>query len=208
MLSNVGVHEFTVATVLRQITSLTPTASPSIVSSAGDTIKTSLSHTLIRDRRDDTLLPTQGYILKTTQEYAGLGGGDIRFLKGSIETQFIHTFAKIWPRVHFICGLRGGVLHTLNGKTNLTDRFYLGGPTDVRGFREFGIGPKDRSILLLRERLNADDSVGGEAFLACSASVMFPVPNVPSHWPLRFQAFVNGGSLLPLQKGASTGDAG
>ena len=45
-----------------------------------------------------------------------------------------------------------------------------------------------------------DDSVGGQAFLAYSASVMFPVPNAPEPWPLRFQTFVSAGSLLPLNQ--------
>jgi outer membrane protein assembly factor BamA len=45
-----------------------------------------------------------------------------------------------------------------------------------------------------------DDSVGGEAFLAYSASVMFPVPNAPDHWPLRLQTFVSAGSLLPINQ--------
>jgi len=45
-----------------------------------------------------------------------------------------------------------------------------------------------------------DDSVGGEAFVAYSSSVMFPVPNAPPTWPLRFQAFVNAGALMPLDQ--------
>jgi hypothetical protein len=31
--------------------------------------------------------------------------------------------------------------------------------------------------------------------------VLFPVPNLPPDWPLRMQAFVNAGSLLPLDQG-------
>jgi outer membrane protein insertion porin family len=137
-----------VSTILRQVTSLTQTASPSVIASAGETIKTALSHTFSRDRRDDSLLPTQGYLVKSTQEYAGLGAGDVRFLKATAETQFIKTFFKLWPRTHFIGGARCGVMWSLekNARTRLTDRYFLGGPTDVRGFREFGIGPKDGSI--------------------------------------------------------------
>jgi outer membrane protein insertion porin family len=48
--------------------------------------------------------------------------------------------------------------------------------------------------------LMVDDSVGGEAFLAYSASVLFPVPNAPEHWPLRLQTFVSAGSLLPINQ--------
>ena len=44
------------------------------------------------------------------------------------------------------------------------------------------------------------NSVGGEAYAAYSASVLFPVPNAPVAWPVRLQAFVNAGSLLPLDQ--------
>ena len=49
-----------------------------------------------------------------------------------------------------------------------------------------------------------DDSVGGEAFAAYSASILFPVPNAPPSWPIRLQAFVNAGALLPLNRGISS----
>jgi outer membrane protein assembly factor BamA len=60
-------------------------------------------------------------------------------------------------------------------------------------------------VFLVLIAAKIDDSVGGEAFLAYSASVLFPVPNAPVTWPLRFQAFVNAGSLLPLDQGEFRG---
>jgi outer membrane protein insertion porin family len=104
-----------------------------------------------------------------------------------------------------VVGAKMGVLWSLEGdlRTRVTDRFHLGGPTDVRGFKHLGIGPKDRSMIPFffgMGGLMVDDSVGGEAFLAYSASVMFPVPNVPKHWPLRLQTFVSAGSLLPVDQ--------
>jgi outer membrane protein insertion porin family len=72
----------------------------------------------------------------------------VKFLKGTAEAQFVHTFSQLWPRTHFVLGARTGVLWTLEEdlRTRVTDRFHLGGPTDVRGFKHFGIGPKDASI--------------------------------------------------------------
>jgi len=133
--------------VLRQVGSVSQTASPSILAAAGDSIKTSLSHTFVRDRRDDQWLPSQGYLLKTIQEYAGLAGSDVKFLKATAEVQYVKTFRQLWPRTHFVYGARGGILWSLenDARSRITDRFFLGGPTDVRGFREYGIGPKDGS---------------------------------------------------------------
>jgi outer membrane protein insertion porin family len=138
-----------VASILRQVGSVSQTASPSVLAAAGDSIKTSLSHTFLRDKRDDPWLPSQGYLLKSVQEYTGLAGSDVQFLKATAEVQYIKTFRQLWPRTHFVYGARGGILWSLenDARTRITDRFFLGGPTDVRGFREYGIGPKDGSTL-------------------------------------------------------------
>jgi outer membrane protein insertion porin family len=155
-LSKIGIHDFTVASILRQVSSVGQTASPSILAAAGDTIKTSLSHTFVRDRRDDPWLPSQGYLVKSMQEYAGLASSDVKFLKATGEVQYIKTFPNLWPRTNFVFGARTGILWSLENdlRTRITDRFFLGGPTDVRGFREFGIGPKDGSNSPIRGRVD------------------------------------------------------
>ena len=102
--------------MLRQVGSVSQTASPSILAAAGDSIKTSLSHTFVRDRRDDQWLPSQGYLLKTIQEYAGLAGSDVKFLKATAEVQYVKTFRQLWPRTHFVYGARGGILWSLENK--------------------------------------------------------------------------------------------
>jgi len=183
--------------------SLSKSASPSIVASAGDSIKNAFSHTIVHDKRDDPYLPSEGYRLKSIQEYAGIGGGDVRYLKATGEAQYIKTFPKLSPRTHFICGVKTGLLWTLekNGNTRITDRFFVGGPADVRGFKEFGIGPKDGCMFSFDAWLMVVNAVGGEAFISYSATAMFPVPNAPPHWPLRFQLFANGGALLPVNQG-------
>ncbi len=43
-------------------------------------------HILVRDKRDDHILPTEGYMLRVIQEVAGLGG-DVSFLKHEEEFQ-------------------------------------------------------------------------------------------------------------------------
>ncbi|ANB13970.1 phosphopantothenate--cysteine ligase CAB2 [Sugiyamaella lignohabitans] len=78
--------------------------------------------------------------------------------------------------------------------SNLMDRFYLGGPNDVRGFYSSGIGPRDQS-----------DSLGGEALLAAGVSLLTPIPKIKRTTPLRFHTFLNAGNLLALDRiGSST----
>lgn len=54
--------------------------------SSGQSFKSSISHTWIRDTRDDKLIGTQGSYSKTFQEIAGLGG-DAKFHKFEAEGQ-------------------------------------------------------------------------------------------------------------------------
>ena len=97
-------------------------------------------------------------------------------------------------------GFRAGLLYPLGlgsdsrpqlSRTN--DRFLLGGPTDVRGFRLCGLGPHDGA-----------DAVGGDVYAAGSANLLLPLPRVGAEKPLRLQAFVNGGRLLPLRTAQKT----
>ena len=100
----------------------------------------------------------------------------------------------------FSAGLRAGIVCPLPlggldeaerqavRPSRINDRFFLGGATDVRGFRENGLGPRD-----------GDDAVGGDLYVAGGASLFVPLPRLGADSPFRFQAFVNGGRLVGLQ---------
>ncbi|KAL6718440.1 hypothetical protein ACLMJK_004530 [Lecanora helva] len=197
-----GKHELGYNSVWRQVTGLADRASPTVRGDAGDSVKNSLTLTLVNDRRDDALLPTRGIFNKSTLELAGWGPlqGDVAFAKAELEAQAAVPIpipgVKGDSGVSFTTGLRAGLLHPLplglnseSKPSRINDRFSLGGPTDVRGFRLSGLGPRD-----------GGDSVGGDVYAAGSANLLFPVPGVGIDKPFRFQAFVNGGRLLALKK--------
>ncbi|KAF2145195.1 uncharacterized protein K452DRAFT_284589 [Aplosporella prunicola CBS 121167] len=189
-------HELAYSGLWRQITGLAANASPTVRADAGDSFKSSVSHTYTLDRRDMPLLPSRGYLLKTLAEIAGAGplGGDVSFGKLELESQAALPFAPL-PGVAFTTSFRAGMLYplALGGakapNSRLNDRFQLGGPTDVRGFRLAGLGPRDGS-----------DAIGGDVYAAGSASLMLPLPRIGADTPLRFQAFVNAGRLLALKE--------
>jgi outer membrane protein insertion porin family len=146
-------------------------------------------------------LPTRGLLFKTVSELAGLGPlrGDVAFAKFELDSQAATPvpipFLSQPSGVSFTLGLRAGLLCplTLAGEqspshSRINDRFTLGGPTDVRGFRLAGLGPRD-----------GPDAAGGDAYAAGSAALLLPFPGVDKETPLRFQAFVNGGRLLALR---------
>lgn len=202
MADNGSRHELSYNGVWRQLTGLAPNASPTIRTDAGDSVKSSITHAWSLDRRDNPLLPSNGYLSKSTLELAGWGPlqGDVAFGKAEFEAQGAIPIPipgiKGESGVSLSTGLRTGILYPLPlGAENeakasrVNDRFQLGGPTDVRGFRLSGLGPRDGS-----------DAVGGDVYAAGSANLLFPIPRVGLDRPFRFQAFINGGRLLALPK--------
>jgi outer membrane protein insertion porin family len=192
----------------RQITGLAANASPTVRAEAGDSFKSSLTHTWIADRRNNPILPSSGYYMKTFSEIAGWGPlkGDVAFWKSEVHAQTASTVPI--PGIDgdsgfiFNTGLRAGLLYPLALGTShhpeashINDRFQLGAPTDVRGFRLSGLGPRDGS-----------DAVGGDVYAAGSANLLVPLPRLGRESPLRLQAFVNGGRLLAFQQPQKEGE--
>lgn len=194
-------HQVGYTGVWRQITGLAANASPTVRHDAGDSVKSSITHTWLADRRNHPFLPNKGYLLKTVSEIAGWGPlrGDVAFWKSELETSA--AVAVPIPGINgdsgvsLTGGFRAGMLYPLPvgfGSTSqpsrINDRFQLGGPTDVRGFKISGLGPRD-----------GPDSVGGDIYAAGSASLLMPFPRVDKETPLRLQLFANAGRLLALK---------
>ncbi|ORX56298.1 hypothetical protein DM01DRAFT_1334774 [Hesseltinella vesiculosa] len=204
--SRFGYHELGYDCTWRSIDSIAPTASMSIRDQAGHSLKSSLVHTFMRDCRDQTLLPTQGYYLRTTQELAGVMRlGNAQFFKTEIDGQFCHSLGGgqllkdqdqlfIHPGYTFSLTLRAGLLADLNEKgSTVSDKFLLGGPLSVRGFKTAGIGPRDYK-----------DALGGNAYWAAGLSMIAPIPKYESK-PFRLHAFVNAGTSVPWAYGSDPG---
>ena len=218
-------HSVAYGSAWRQLTGLGAGASPSVRRDAGDSLKSSLSHTFTRDRRDNALLPQSGYLVRTVSELAGWGplGGDVAFAKaeaevsGAMPLSFSSSSSFSSPAaplstssatpsiptagdsgITLGAGFRAGVLYPLPFGYNLlggqaapsriNDRFLLGGPTDVRGFTQGGLGPHDGS-----------DAVGGDVFAAGGVNLLMPITKAGRASPLRLQLFANSGRLVALR---------
>lgn len=194
-------HQVGYTGVWRQVTSLAEKASPTVRGDAGDSVKSSITHTWITDQRNHPFLPSRGYLLKTVSEIAGWGPlkGDVAFWKSEIETAAAVPIPIPGMQgesgISLTGGIRAGLLYPLpvgfgssSQPSRINDRFTLGGPTDVRGFKMAGLGPHDGA-----------DAVGGDIYTAGSLSLLMPFPRVGKDTPLRFQLFANAGRLLSLK---------
>lgn len=103
---------------------------------------------------------------------------------------------------------RAGVLWSLLRPTYFSDRFQLGGSTNVRMFRNNSMGPRDGgeihspfSPVSFRNLLvRIADSLGGELYWAAGLSLISDFPKKP-HWPVKTHLFLNAGRLDNIDRG-------
>ncbi|PFH50483.1 hypothetical protein AMATHDRAFT_144908 [Amanita thiersii Skay4041] len=204
--SYTGLHEFAYEAAHRYIGSLAPTASLSMRAAAGSSIKSALSHTYTLDNRDDRILASRGLYFRFFQELAGgrleipvsstsvspstglsVGlGGDVGFYKAEVESQISRPITN---SVSLSCSMRSGILLGLQDKSTLfSDRFQIGGPTSVRAFKVFGMGPRD-----------SGDSLGGDIYYSFGLSCVTNIPRKP-HWPVKSHIWLNAGQLDSLSQ--------
>ncbi|KAF3706209.1 Sorting and assembly machinery component 50 -like protein A [Channa argus] len=155
-------------------------------------ISAELSHAMVIDTRNSSILPRKGGLLKIHQELAGYTGGDASFLKEDFEIQLNKTL--YWDSV-LSASLWGGLLLPIGDKTtSIADRFYLGGPTSIRGFSMYSLGPQSEG-----------DYLGGEAYWAGGLHLYTPLPFRPGRGGFgdffRTHFFLNAGNLCNLNYG-------
>jgi outer membrane protein insertion porin family len=86
-------------------------------------------------------------------------------------------------------------------RTKIADRFFLGGPLNIRGFQSRGIGPRSTSSAGTYK----NDSLGGDLCFAAGFNLFTPFPFLRNYDALKTHFFWNGGFLLPVEPGTSNG---
>jgi outer membrane protein insertion porin family len=114
----------------------------------GDRINTNaLTWSLSRDSRDYYLDPKSGSRNSVFVEYAGGPlGGDPNFDKISGDSAWY--FPVFWDTVFMVRGRFGYVESLINKPVPLGERFFVGGPSTLRGFRFGSAGPRDAALNL------------------------------------------------------------
>ncbi len=120
------------------------------------------------DKRDSFVLPTRGYRISGTYEYAGaLTGGDVDLHRVQLEARKYHTLFET-NRGKYILMTAGsaGLVKPLDDTREVPffERMYAGGTGSVRGFDIRGLGPHDR-----------DEPIGGELKIIGNLELNYPI---------------------------------
>lgn len=153
----------------------------------------SLGLTLEYDRRNDRFAPSRGFYTQVGGEYVGLGG-DFEYTRFNFNVRWYKgLFWDLVLRTNFTYGL----LQSRDGDPEsipFTERFLLGGPNTLRGFRFFQVGQRRQSLVqqdfLLRNGVPADRAFQ-ESFLEFGGTQQF-FYNVELEFPLIKDAGIRG----------------
>lgn len=171
------------AYTLRQdeVSSISEDASRFIREEKRKVIKSILSQTLLYDKTDSQVNPTDGYDIELSNSFAGLGGS-VRYLKNILTGRYFYPVYENWTLV--LTG-SGGALFGLGDRVRIADRFSLGGYS-LRGFDFHGVGPRAKE---------GGDSLGGLYYWRASAEVLFPI-GLPKEFGVKGLAFLDIGNLF------------
>ena len=166
-----------------EVSNIEANTSQFIADQEGETITSAVSHTVSYDTRDSRIDPTEGFLVRFGQEFAGVGG-DSRFLKHTLTSGQFYSIADGWV----LSGIaRAGHIAGLGEDVGIVDRFFLGGRR-LRGFEPSGVGPRDAVT---------DDALGGNLFYSLTGELGFPL-GVGEELNLRGAIFVDIGSLTDI----------
>jgi outer membrane protein insertion porin family len=138
------------------------------------------------DFRDNPLNPSRGWIVNTTLD-ADVIAGELAFGRATAR------FSYYWPigeKMLLAAGLRGGLVYPLTS-VPIDERYFVGGGTTVRSFRERQLGPKDPQGY----------PIGGEAFTVFNLELDFPIRDA-----LRGAVFFDAGNLIAEFENAGVED--
>ncbi|MBF0307898.1 MAG: outer membrane protein assembly factor BamA [Magnetococcales bacterium] len=150
-----------------------------------------ISNVLTWNTLDHNLLPTAGQRHKLTTDFSGVGG-DVHFLRLITDHSLFHT---LWDDKNLVGHLKGrlGLIEGLNEDVPIYERFFVGGPYSLRGFKKSGVGP----------RTVTGEAYGGTYMATTSAELLFPILGMEDKG-IRAVTFLDAGILNDMDTVGAT----
>ena len=133
----------------------------------GGLISSSVGFEAVYDKRDDFLIPTEGYMLRLNQDVSGVGG-DVKAAKTVASGKVYYTPVEQYT---FSMELEGGAVIPFGGyNLRIIDRHLLGGAS-FKGFEVAGVGPRFTGG-------GNNDAIGGSYFAMLRSELNIPLPGL------------------------------
>ncbi len=164
------------------INDVSPSASAIIRNLEGNNALSQIGFQMERDTRDKIINTTSGNRVEINTSFAGgpLGGDAVNnFYK--LEFRGAQFFPVFETQTQVLgLRLRGGVVQNFGDSVDVPyyNKFYLGGPTTLRGFEFRDVSPRD----------NFDEPIGGKSYGFFSAEYSMDIVS-----PIRFAIFYDAG---------------
>lgn len=174
-------HSISLENVWRYIKSSSMGTPIDIRGQCGHSLKTSLKHVVTWDNRSDNF-PHQGTLAKLITEMAKIDGDTF-----SRHEAHLQLNTQISPGLLLQCNILAGTLLGAQ-KFNICDKFFLGGPLNIRGSRHQCVGPSIRNYPL-----------GASSFALAGVHLYPKLPYISSkssvHTIIRPHIFYNIGTI-------------
>jgi len=193
--SSIGLHTFGWDFNWRE-NSVLPSAPFEVREFSGHSLKSTLKHSFVSDGRDDWVLPSHGHLFKHSIEVSDFIG-NVRAWKSNVELQLNK---EIFDRVVLAGSFQAGVTQSLDDKPlMINDRFFIGGPSSIRGYKFKGIGYQAEV-----DGINSA-ALGGDLFWMSGLHVYTPLPFLNSGKDsfgslFRMHYFLNAGNLTNMNQ--------
>lgn len=162
-----------------------------------------VGHTLLYDKRNNRMNPTDGYYLSGSQDYTGIGGYIHNMKYEGSAGYYTPTFTDDYV-LKFLG--RGGYMHGVGQDVRSNDSFFLGG-NNFRGFQFAGMGPRTMS----NGTAVGGSVLGGKIYYVGTAEFKFPV-GLPKELGISAALFSDTGTVKGVdninRKGAAVADSG
>lgn len=185
-------HSISLENVWRYIKSSYLATPIQIREQCGHSIKSSIKHSLIWDCRLGGNYPYEGVLAGISNEITtNLVQNSAKFTRHEANLQ-LNTL--IIPEIDLLCqvNLLAGSLIAPE-RINICDRFYLGGPLNLRGFKLHGVGPSVR-----------DHPLGGLSYLSAGIHLYsilpYTSPETTINQFIRPHVFFNSGTIGDIRE--------
>ena len=162
------------------ITSVTSDASPIIQLAAGTTKESKVGLEIVHSSLNKLISTTSGNREQIdTTIVGGPFGGDVDYYSFEFKGSQFYPIFETQAQVISVIG-RAGVKQPYGRSATVPyfDRYFLGGPYDLRGFEYRGVGPKDSN----------NEPIGGNSYGMFSLEYSFDIVS-----PIRFAVFYDNG---------------